>query len=106
MERDVPFRLDELGQSRGAPQFGGEAVRGRALGQPALHDLLLRGREFAGPAGHGAGEEALAPLIAEGGTPTADAAGIHPEDVGDVLDGVALRQPLHGEETPMLKFGW
>src|SRR5207244_11427816 len=40
VEVNVPFLLDELGEAPGGPQFGGKAVLGRAVGEPAPDDLL------------------------------------------------------------------
>src|SRR5512135_684159 len=99
MEVDPPLLLDDLGQTWGGPQLGGEAMLGRALGQPATNDLLLGGRQFGGPSGHGSCRQTGGPLPLEGCNPTANAARIDTKEVRDLRGGVAVEDAFDGE-TP------
>jgi hypothetical protein len=92
-----------MGQSPRTPQVGGEAVLGGTVVQPAEHDLLLRGGKFGGPTGHRLGGQARRALLLEGGDPTAYAAGIDAQEVGNFLEGVAVLHTLHGEATAVLQ---
>src|SRR5512135_2474506 len=50
---DAELLLDQLGQTRGTPQLGGEPVFQGIVAQPSQDDLLLGGGQFAGSALHG-----------------------------------------------------
>ena len=57
----------------------------------------------AAPAGHGLGGQASGALLLEGGKPAANAAGVDPQEVGDLLGGVALAHALDSEATAVLQ---
>ncbi len=103
MEVDAPFLLDELGEARGGPQLGGEAVLGRLVVQPAPDDLLLGAGQLGRTTGHGPCHQGAAAVAAEGGEPTADAAGGDAEEIGDLLRGVSAVDALNGETTAVFQ---
>ncbi len=103
MEVDTPLLLDELGQAWGGPQFGREAVFGRALGQPAADDLLLGRGQFRRPSGDGSCRQTSQPPPPEGRDPTANAAGIDAEEVSDLRGGVAVEDAFDGETPAMFQ---
>src|SRR5262249_21148397 len=105
-EADAPLLLDESRQPRGGPEFGGKAVVGGAVGQPAPDDLLLGGGQLGGPAAHGPCCQAARAVGAEGGVPAADAAGIDAEEFGDLRNGEAIEQALDSQATAVLQFSW
>src|SRR5262249_59478163 len=49
VEPDGELLVDQLGQTGGGPQFGGEPVLEGAAPQPPQDDLLLADAELAGP---------------------------------------------------------
>lgn len=104
MEADAPFLLADLGQAWGRPQCGGEAMLGRALDQPSAYDLLLGSGQFRWPSGHGSCRQTGQPLPPEGRDPTANAAGIDAEKLGDLRGGVAVENTCDGETPTVLKF--
>ena len=104
MAVDPPLLLDDLGEAWGGPQFGGEAMLGRTIGQPAPDDLLLGGRQFGWPSGHGSCRQSGGPLPLEGRDPTANAAGIDAEEVSDLPGGVAVEDAFDGETPTVFQF--
>src|SRR5262249_56595325 len=82
VEADAELLLDQLGQPRGAPQLGGEAVLRRVVGQPAADDLLLSGGQLRRPSRDRVRRHARGSTPAAGGYPTSDGAPIDAEEVG------------------------
>src|SRR5205823_13236496 len=96
VEADPELLRDQVGQPRAGPERGGEAVFGRALGQPPPHDLLLGGGELPRPSGDGPGGEPRVAVLPEGGHPAPHGRGLDPQEVGDLLRRVPLQQGLDG----------
>ena len=73
------------------------------VGQPPADDLLLDGSQFGWPTRHGPSCQAISTLSSEGGDPATDAAGIHVEEISDLLDGVTFLDSLDREPTAVLQ---
>jgi hypothetical protein len=105
MEADPELLMDQPGQARGGPQFGGEPVLGRLLTQPAEDDLLLGGRELGRAARDGASEQSVFAIASEPGEPAPDRAGIDVKELSDFLSGVPFEDATDGEKSSMFQFG-
>jgi hypothetical protein len=103
-ESDAELLLDQLGQPRGRPQFGGESLFQGVVAQPSENDLLLRRRQLAGAARYGTSQQSVRALSSEQGEPTPHRSGRDIEELGDLLGGGSFEVPLDGELAPMFQF--
>ncbi len=95
---------DQIRQTLGGPQLGGEAVVGRRLAEPTPHLGLLAAVEF----GFGAcmldGSQPPGAVTTECGQPAKNGANMDAKEIRNLLRGIAFVNPLDSKSAAAFQF--